>query len=182
MMTKKFLIPFVLASLAGHALVLALTTRIDWTIPPPSEQAQKVMTVELKAPPKTASRGPHRRSADRRPAEGSGAFREGTAEPEGETSPYRDYLLHVRRKIEQLWSYPSQAIAEQEEGNTEIRFTIDANGSLSGYRITITSGSAVLDRGALDVVKAAAPFAPLPAEYNLSRLHITATFSYRMDE
>ena len=51
MTTKKFLIPFVLASLAGHALVLALTTRIDWTVSPPSEQAQKVMTVELKSAP-----------------------------------------------------------------------------------------------------------------------------------
>ena len=63
-----------------------------------------------------------------------------------------------------------------------IRFTIDANGSLSGYDVMTTSGSAVLDQGALAVVKAAAPYAPLPAEFNLSRLHITATFSYRMGE
>ena len=45
MTTKKFLIPFVLASLAGHALVLALTTRIDWAVTPLSEQASKVMTI-----------------------------------------------------------------------------------------------------------------------------------------
>jgi len=63
-----------------------------------------------------------------------------------------------------------------------IRFTIDANGSLSGYDVMTTSGSAILDQGALAVVKAAAPYAPLPAEYNLSRLHITATFSYRMSD
>ena len=182
MMTKKFLIPFVLASLAGHALVLALTTQIDWTVSSASEQTQKVMTVEMKAPLKKASRRPPHRSAERRPTEGAGAVREGTAALEGEASPYRDYLLQVRRKIEQLWSYPPQAIAEQEEGNAEIRFTIDANGSLSEYHVTTTSGSTVLDQGALAVVKAAAPYAPLPAEYNLSRLHITATFSYRMGE
>ncbi len=183
MMTKKFLILFVLASLAGHALVLALSTQIDWAVTPPSEQAQqKVITVELKAPLKTAARRPHRRSTARRPAADTGAIREGTAELRGETSPYRDYLLQVRRKIEQLWSYPPQAIAEQEEGNAEIRFTIDANGGLSEYHVMTTSGSAVLDQGALAVVKAAAPYAPLPAEYNLSCLHITATFSYRMGE
>ena len=182
MMTKKFLVPFVLASLAGHALVLALTTRIDWEVSPPPEQAPKVMTVELKAPPKKVVRRPKRPSAERRSAAGSGDFREGSANLQGETSPYRDYLLQVRRKIEQLWSYPPQAIAEQKEGNAEIRFTIDANGSLSEYHVTTTSGSTILDQGALAVVKAAAPYAPLPAEYNLSRLHITATFSYRMGD
>jgi periplasmic protein TonB len=182
MMTKKFLVPFVLASLAGHALVLALTTRIDWTLSPPSEQTQKVITVDLKAPPTKAVRRPPRRSEERRPAASSSVPREGTAALQGEASPYRDYLLQVRRKIEQRWSYPPQALADQEEGNAVIRFTIDANGDLSGYRIMTTSGSAVLDQGALAVVKAAAPYAPLPAEYNLSRLHITATFSYRMGE
>ena len=180
MMTKKFLIPFVLASLVGHALVLVLTTRIDWEVTPPPEQKPKVIAVELKAPLKKVVRRAPRRKLEQRSTANSGGIREGTATLQGETGPYRDYLFQVRRKIEQLWTYPPQAIAAQEEGNAEIRFTIDANGSLSGYDIIATSGSAVLDQGALAVVKAAAPYAPLPAEYNLSRLHITATFSYRM--
>jgi TonB family protein len=182
MMPKKFLVPFVLASLAGHALVLALTTRIDWTVDPPTEQTQKVMTVDLKAPPEKAARRTHRRTEERQSAAGSGVSREGTAALQGETSPYRDYLLQVRRKIEHLWSYPPQAIAGQEEGNAVIRFTIDADGLLSGYHVMTTSGSAVLDQGALAVVQAAAPYEPLPAAFNLSRLHVTATFSYRMHE
>jgi periplasmic protein TonB len=182
MMSKKFLILFVLASLAGHALVLALTTRIDWAVSPPPERAQEVITVELKAPPEKVARRPLRRNKEQQPAAGSGSFREGTATLQGDASPYRDYLLQVRRKIEQRWSYPPQAIAAQEEGNAVIRFTIDANGSLSGYDVMTTSGSEILDRGALAVVKAAAPYAPLPIEFNLSRLHITATFSYRMGE
>jgi periplasmic protein TonB len=182
MIAKKFLIPFVLASLAGHALVLALTTRIDWTVSPETEQAQKVITVDLKAPPEKAVLRPHRRTVERQSMSDSGTFREGTAALQGEASPYRNYLLQVRRKIEHLWGYPQQAIEAQEEGNAVIRFTIDANGGLSGYHVMTTSGSAVLDQGAIAVVKAAAPYAPLPAEFNLSRLHITATFSYRMGE
>jgi periplasmic protein TonB len=182
MMSKKFLVLFVLASLAGHALVLALTTRIDWTVSPPSESTQKVITVELTAPPEKAPRRSPRRSQERQTATGSSSFREGTAALQGDTTPYRDYLLQVRRKIEQRWSYPPEAIAEQEEGNAVIHFTIDANGSLSGYDVLTTSGSTILDQGALAVVKAAAPYAPLPAEFNLSRLHITATFNYRMAE
>lgn len=187
MMTNKFLALFVLASLAGHALVLALTTRIDWTVNSPSELGQEVITVEFKAPPEKEARRPQRRSnKERQPAKGKesgpGEFHEGTAALQGEASPYRDYLLQVRRKIAQLWSYPPQAIAEQEEGNAVIRFTIDANGSLSAYDVVTTSGSTILDQGALAVVRAAAPYAPLPEEFNLSRLHITASFNYRLGE
>jgi periplasmic protein TonB len=182
MMTKKFLVLFVLASLVGHALIIALTTRIDWAVNRPSKPVQEVIAVELTAPPEKAVVRSKRRSTEQKPAAGSGVFREGTAALQGETSPYRDYLLQVRRKIEQRWNYPPQAIAAQEEGNAVIRFTIEANGSLSGYDVMTTSGSEILDQGALAVVKAAAPYAPLPVDLNLSRLHITATFSYRMGE
>ena len=182
MTAKKFLIPFVLASLAGHALVLALTTRIDWNVSPPEEQTQKVITVELKAPPEKAARRHTLRRGEQSRTAGAGGSREDSVALQGEHSPYGAYLLLIRRKIEKLWIYPPQALAQQEEGNAVIRFTIDANGVLSGYDVMATSGSQVLDEGALSVVRAAAPYAPLPEAFNLSRLHITATFSYRMGE
>jgi TonB family protein len=183
MTAKKFLIPFVLASLAGHALVLALTTRIDWTVSPPEEQTQKVITVELKAPPEKAVRRPPPPRGKQSPEAGAGGgSREDSVALQGEQSPYGAYLLMIRRKIEQLWIYPPQALAQQEEGNAVIRFTIDANGILSGHDVMATSGSQVLDEGALAVVQAAAPYTPFPEAFNLSRLHITATFSYRMGE
>ncbi|MBU4073960.1 MAG: TonB family protein, partial [Proteobacteria bacterium] len=93
---------------------------------------------------------------------------------------YEAYLIQIRQKIEQLWSYPPEALSRKTEGNAVIRFTINASGALAGYRILATSGSPLLDRGALTVVRAAAPYAPLPAAFKLARLHITATFSYRM--
>lgn len=186
MTAKKFLIPFVLASLAGHALVLALTTRVDWAVSPPDEPAQEVITVEIKAPLERAAPRPHRPSRrgehPKMVGVGGGGAREGSVALQGEQSPYSAYLLTIRRKIERLWSYPPQALAQQEEGNAVIRFTIDADGSLSGYHVVTTSGSQALDEGTLAVVRAAAPYAPLPEAFNLSRLHITATFSYRMGE
>jgi TonB family protein len=75
---------------------------------------------------------------------------------------------------------PQEALSRKTEGNAVIRFTINASGALAGYYVTSTSGSPVLDEGALTVVRAAAPYAPLPAAFQLARLHITATFSYRM--
>ncbi|MHB9097580.1 MAG: TonB family protein [Syntrophales bacterium] len=185
MTAKKFLIPFVLASLAGHAFVLALTTHVDWAVSPPEEPTEKIITVEIKAPLERAAPRPHRsppRGGHSKAVGVGGGAREGSVALQGEPSPYSAYLLVIRRKIERLWSYPPQALAQQEEGNAVIRFTIDADGSLSGYHIVTTSGSQALDEGTLAVVRAAAPYAPLPEAFNLSRLHITATFSYRMGE
>ncbi|MEK7374036.1 MAG: energy transducer TonB [Thermodesulfobacteriota bacterium] len=179
MTAKKFLIPFVLASLAGHALVLALTTRIDMT---GGSRAEKVMTVELKAPQeKETQREPRRREeAPPPPVSMAAGFREDSTELDSQNGRYEAYLIQIRQKIEQIWSYPPEALSRKTEGNAVIRFTINANGALAGYRILATSGSPLLDRGALTVVRAAAPYAPLPAAFKLARLHITATFSYRM--
>jgi TonB family protein len=185
MTAKKFIIPFVLASLAGHALVLALTSRVDWTLgsqPEKSQTDEQVMTVELKASPKPDHPPSFHRRGGNTPATVTGVGREYSAVLQGDPGPYGDYLLHIRRKIERLWVYPPQALAAQGEGDAVIRFTIDANGALSGYYVMATSGSPVLDEGALAVVKGAAPYEPIPAAFNLSRFHITATFSYRVGD
>jgi periplasmic protein TonB len=180
MMTRKFLILFVLASLAGHSLVLALTTRIYWAVT--GSLQEKVITVELNAPPENKTRSKPTRPKGTRAAAvaGDDGIREDSVALQGELGPYSAYLRLIRRRIDQIWSYPPQAISEQREGNAVISFTIDASGALQEYHVTSTSGSTVLDEEALAVVRAAAPYAPLPADFNLARLHITATFSYRM--
>ena len=189
--SRKFLIFFVLASITGHALVLALTTRVDWTLTPQpdkKEPQEKVMTVELKADPNPAPNPGRRPPASRTgssagpPVAVHGLAREYSASLTGDPGPYGTYLLMVRRKIERLWVYPPQALAQLGEGDAVIRFTIDANGALSGYYVMATSGSPLLDEGALAVVRAAAPYEPIPAAFNLSRFHITATFSYRVGD
>ena len=49
-------------------------------------------------------------------------------------------------------------------------------GRLAGASIMSSSGYADLDNDALNVVQATAPFEPLPEYYDLSRLHILASF------
>jgi len=181
MTAKKFLIPFILASLAGHALVIALTARIDMR---DSMRPEKVMNVELKTPTEVEPPPASTRSEQVAPAARATAtrgYREDTVALQNPGGPYESYLLQIRRKIEGLWSYPAQALSEKREGSAEIHFTIDAGGALNDYYVTSTSGSPVLDEGALAVVRAASPFAALPAVFNLSRLHVTATFRYRMN-
>ena len=182
MTATKFLIPFILASLAGHALVIALTARIDMTGGP---RPEKVMNVELKTttevePPSSSARSEPTAQATRTAKKPAG-YREDTVALQNPGGPYESYLIQIRRKIEGLWSYPAQALSQKQEGSAVIRFTIDAGGALNGYYITSSSGSPILDEGALAVVRAASPFAPLPAVFHLSRLHVTATFSYRIN-
>jgi protein TonB len=184
MRAGKFIIPFVVASLAGHALVIGLTTRIHMGEDPPPE---KVLKVELKSAREAekAPEPPRNRQAAR-PAPAAAAARsdinaEDSVALNNPGGPYESYLLQIRRKIESLWSYPPQAVSRRLEGSAVIRFTIDARGGLSDYYVTSTSGSPVLDEGALAVVRAASPFSPLPPAFKISRLHITATFRYRMN-
>ncbi|TSA45257.1 MAG: TonB family protein [Deltaproteobacteria bacterium] len=174
MTAKKLLIPFVLASLTGHALVLALTTRFDWTGSP---RPETVMTFELEAPFENAAQPDTPPLEETPPAVGVDG-REDEA-LRGKKSRYDTYLLLIRRKIEHHWSYPPQAVSGKKERKAVIRFTIDASGALTGVRVTTTSGSSVLDEGTLAAVRAAAPYAPLPKDFNLTRLHITATFNYQ---
>lgn len=183
MPAKKFLIPFVLASLAGHALLLALTTRFDWGAAPQPRQ-ETVVRVELKTTPDKEPPPPSAAVRRAVPAAASARAvrpREDSVSLQGSGSPYEDYLRPIRRQIERLWSYPPEALARRQEGTALIRFTIDASGALTGYHVLTTSGSSPLDEGALAVIRAAAPYAPFPAAFNLSQLHITATFHYRME-
>ncbi|MEW6333820.1 MAG: energy transducer TonB [Thermodesulfobacteriota bacterium] len=175
MRARRLLIPFALASLAGHALVIALATGVDWT---GRSRQETVLTVDLQAPPGDAAR-PDPPGAEDPPPEAGGKGPGDSVDLRAKKSRYDTYLRLIRRKIERHWSDPPQALPGKKEGSAVIRFTIDANGALRGVRIANASGSPALDEGTLAAVRAAAPFDPLPAEFNLARLHITATFNYR---
>ena len=180
MKTRKILILFVFASLAGHALLLALTARVGWQAAAPRE---KVLTVELKTPADLAPREeepPLRPVPSRRLPAALAAGREDSVALQGRGGRYDTYLLDVRRRIERIWRYPVQALAAKLEGDAEIRFTIDAAGALAGCRVTASSGNPLLDEEAMAVVRTAAPYNPLPGEFQIARLNITATFSYQM--
>ena len=179
-MTQKFLILFILASLTGHALVIALTARIDMRNSPRTE---KVMSVELKMSKdvKPTVSTVRKRAAPPPVRAASRVDREDSVALQNPGGPYEPYILQVRRKIESRWAYPPQALSERQEGDTVIRFTIDAGGALSDYYVTSSSGSPRLDEGALAVVRDASPFAAIPEAFQLSRLHVTATFSYRLN-
>jgi TonB family protein len=69
------------------------------------------------------------------------------------------YLRAVREKIETAWSRPpmNQPIV--------LRFTIERDGRTSDLRVDVSSGDTKLDDQALEAVRRAEPFMPLPDAY-----------------
>jgi protein TonB len=93
------------------------------------------------------------------------------------------YLQSWRRKVEAIgnMNYPSEARAQNLEGDLQVLVEVNAEGTLLDVRILESSGSEVLDRAALRIVRLAAPFLPFPDELRRETdvLHIVRTWQFR---
>ncbi|MGY3454370.1 TonB family protein [Bradyrhizobium sp. USDA 4353] len=106
------------------------------------------------APPKQIAALPSRpaRSAA---APNSGADSEGARQ--GRASWNSEFIAHFRR-------YNSMAAGGKEGGTVSVSAVIARNGRLVSRRVATSSGSAIVDRAALELVDRAQPFPPFPAE------------------
>src|SRR5262249_25344746 len=120
-------------------------------------------------------------------AAGSG---EGRAGIEGEPIPldskdprYSDYLDRVRRAIKEKWGFPcvkNLATHECEYKTTQliIEFGIAKDGRVPFVTVVRSSGYPIYDDYAVNAVKLAAPFPPIPDTFSRTGVPIHATFSY----
>jgi protein TonB len=65
-------------------------------------------------------------------------------------------------RLAKVQRYPAQARGAQ--GVVSLAFTIDRHGGVVSSKIVKSSGSAILDAEALDLIKRAAPLPPPPAD------------------
>jgi periplasmic protein TonB len=77
------------------------------------------------------------------------------------------YLETVRKQIRQRWDYPcmrnaSTGVCEYKTATVRIEFGIRRNGALQFADVTDSSGLAIYDARALEAVRRAAPFPPVP--------------------
>ena len=81
-----------------------------------------------------------------------------------QTSEDAYYLAAWRREVERVGNlnYPETARARKLYGSLRLLVAIAADGSLRDVRVLESSGHAVLDAAALNIVRLAAPYAPLP--------------------
>ncbi len=86
------------------------------------------------------------------------------------------YMRELQRRIKRRWNPP--------RGNKSKRvvllFKVSRDGRLLSLKVHTPSGQPESDRAALEAVKAAAPFSPLPSEYRGDDIDIQFTFDYNV--
>lgn len=76
--------------------------------------------------------------------------------------------------------YPRAARRAGLEGTAHVRFVIDRAGALRETELVASSGHAVLDRAALDLLQRAAPYPALPRRVSAARIELTLPVEYRL--
>ncbi|MBX9450583.1 MAG: TonB family protein [Mesorhizobium sp.] len=145
------------------------TPRPDYTPPAPRVERQRTEQPRREKPTQQAKRpaagsqgnaqantnkGSERGSAQGRAASDSAGNQRRSAEGNAAVS---NYPGQVRRKLGRAVRYRGR-----ERGEVLVSFTVSRSGSVSGVRIARSSGSPNLDKAALDTVRRAAPFPPIP--------------------
>ena len=159
----------------------------------PTESAQQPLAQRQVAavPPGPPARvAPDALSALRRGGGGAGGRGEGHTGIEGEPIAldskdprFSDYLDRVRRAIKEKWGFPcikNPATHECEYKTTHliIEFGIAKDGKVPFVTVVQSSGYPIYDDYAVNAVKLAAPFPPIPDSFSKTGVPIHATFSY----
>ena len=179
---KRAFVVALIISFASHALVLSMPI-MGARSPARPEKIVTVRLTEPLPPPPEIDEAPAEAAPSPTPpakAASKTVREEQTVNLDNPDRRYRDYLLKVRQRIENRWSYPPNALQKREEGVIMIKFTLAASGALAGQEIISSSGSLLLDEHTQAVIRHAAPYDRLPEEMRLARLHIVATFHYRI--
>ena len=94
---------------------------------------------------------------------------------------YTAYARGMRKAFLSHRRYPPAALRSKLEGVAKVKLRVDRRGRLVGKPIIVTSsGHAILDEEALRVVKASAPFDPLPANANKDVLVFVIPIDFRL--
>jgi len=191
--TKKAILWPVIISVLIHVSLLAVAGMIDLR---DNIRPMEMISVSIKEPGSEAEKRPASKKENKTKEKiksvhaqkekgvdiNDDDWREDTVDLGSLDIKYVTYLAKIKNRILPIWKYPQKAYEKNEEGTVIVRISIDADGRLAGATLMSSSGYAELDEGAVGVVQAAAPFEPLPEIYNLSRLHILASFDYKITD
>jgi len=90
----------------------------------------------------------------------------------------RAYMRMLKDRIESIWKYPEEAARNRLTGDLYVKFSIRKNGEIDKIELVRTSGYTVLDEAVIHTLKKAAPYWPLPENYDREVLEITGHFIY----
>lgn len=92
-----------------------------------------------------------------------------------------EYASGVKATILRHKSYPQLAERLGHEGAVKVSFSIGADGGLNSVSVRDSSGYDELDEAALDAVRAAAPFDPLPEAAGRDELALSLTLRFNLN-
>jgi len=184
MPSKKIIILSVVISLIAHAVLISATGLFDKRLG--NAKQETTITVNLQKAPEARSEPTRKESRSKESPVSPPDEAVESDPPEEETialdsndERFVPYLKKIKQRIERIWSYPPEAFAAKQGGVSTVSFSLDSQGRLVESKIIESSGHMALDQGTVNVIKAAAPYAPFPPEITLSRLNIQASFRYR---
>jgi TonB family protein len=100
----------------------------------------------------------------------------------GQRKAQEDYLWNVVRKIATHRYYPKSSRENSEEGLVVALVTIARDGRLLDVSISRSSGYKALDSAVMEVIRSAAPYAPLPNDVLGDRHTFVLPLNYRRND
>ncbi|MDY6853202.1 MAG: energy transducer TonB [Thermodesulfobacteriota bacterium] len=91
-----------------------------------------------------------------------------------------NYMETIRLRIERFKKYPHFARTKHMEGMATLRFTITKEGRLKESKLVKTTRYRILDRAALEAVRNAAPFPPLPESISASEITLEIAIVFEL--
>jgi TonB family protein len=101
------------------------------------------------------------------------------ADPPANPPEPEAYHAELRRLIGAWWVYPEEARLRRESGRVTLRFELAKDGSVRCIGLVHSSGSAVLDRAAIEAIRGAL-LPPIPDALG-DHFSMTANFRYVLD-
>ena len=93
-----------------------------------------------------------------------------------EADHYSLLSAHLNRKKR----YPSEAKKARQQGVVTVRFTVHADGRISGSSIRTSSGHDLLDQATLDLMERVAPLPRFPRSMTRDRVTISLPIDYSL--
>jgi protein TonB len=103
----------------------------------------------------------------------------GLAGGSGEPADERQlYLVDMIRRIQKARTYPRESLLREEEGQVLVELTIAQDGAIANLQLLKASPFDALNRSAVDSIRRAGPFAPLPSAWSRAiRVRVPVLYS-----
>lgn len=88
------------------------------------------------------------------------------------------YMRDMQRRIKLNWEPPKEDVSK----NVTLLYSINKDGSLKRYSVLRSSGSRKMDKSAVEALKKAAPFRPLPEDFKGEYVDVQFDFDYNVWE